>query len=156
MSQTEFLNQLKNPEGCLLGKGTALCARMHEISQEAIRISAEINTGYHPPEELRQLLEKLTGHEIDESVNLFPPFNSDFGKNITHFEIIEKLVAHIVKMSQNSRQYCQRKCPSDRRLDRLYFFLKPAYRIFCQHVILLSPPCRFVPGYLLSDMSPYP
>ncbi len=83
MSQTEFLNQLKNPEGCLLGKGTALCARMHEISQEAIRISAEINTGYHPPEELRQLLEKLTGHEIDESVNLFPPFNSDFGKNIT-------------------------------------------------------------------------
>ena len=47
MSQTEFLNQLKNPEGCLLGKGTALCARMHEISQEAIRISAEINTGYH-------------------------------------------------------------------------------------------------------------
>lgn len=83
MSQTEFLNQLKNPEGCLLGQGTALCVKMHEISQEAIRISAEINTGYHPPEELRQLLEKLTEHEIDESVNLFPPFNSDFGKNIT-------------------------------------------------------------------------
>ena len=55
MSQTEFLNQLKNPAGCLLGQGTALCAKMHEISQEAIRISAEIKTGYHPPEKILPL-----------------------------------------------------------------------------------------------------
>lgn len=55
---------------------------MHEASQEAIRITMEINSSYHTPDELRSLLSRLTGMEIDSSVGLFPPVYSDYGKNL--------------------------------------------------------------------------
>ncbi|WP_372696930.1 DapH/DapD/GlmU-related protein [Arthrobacter sp. JSM 101049] len=54
---------------------------MHRTSQEALRITGELNAGYHEPERVRELLAALTGAPIDESVTLFPPFSSDFGKN---------------------------------------------------------------------------
>ena len=50
---------------------------MHEASQEAIRVTMEINNSYHTPNELRVLLSKLTGMEIDHSVGLFPPIYSE-------------------------------------------------------------------------------
>lgn len=55
---------------------------MHMASQEAIRITMEINGRYHNPEELRELLSELTGSRIDNSVGLFPPIYSDYGKNL--------------------------------------------------------------------------
>ncbi len=55
---------------------------MHGVSQEALRITAEINTGYHTPEELRSLFSQLIGEPVDESFGLFPPFHTDCGKNI--------------------------------------------------------------------------
>lgn len=55
---------------------------MHKASQEAIRITMEINNSYHTPDELRGLLSQLTGMEIDSSVKLFPPIYSDYGKNL--------------------------------------------------------------------------
>lgn len=54
---------------------------MHEMSQEAIRITMEINNHYHTPEELRALLSELWGIEVPESFGIFPPFNTDCGKN---------------------------------------------------------------------------
>lgn len=59
-----------------------LHAAMHETSQEALRITGELNSGYHEPARVRELLAALTAREIDESVILFPPFTSDFGKNL--------------------------------------------------------------------------
>lgn len=56
---------------------------MHEVSQEALRITAELNSAYHPPEEIRALMERLTGKPIDESFAMFPPFYTDCGKNTT-------------------------------------------------------------------------
>lgn len=55
---------------------------MHAASQEAIRITMEINNRYHTPEDLRGLLSELTGSQIDSSVGLFPPIYSDYGKNL--------------------------------------------------------------------------
>lgn len=55
---------------------------MHKLSQEAIRITMEMNSRYHTPEELRELMEKLIGKPVDEQFGLFPPFYSDCGKNI--------------------------------------------------------------------------
>ena len=55
---------------------------MHGVSQEALKITAEINHGYHQPEELRALFSKLTGRPVDKSFALFPPFHTDCGKNI--------------------------------------------------------------------------
>ena len=53
------------------------------LFQEAIQIGMEINNHYHTPEELRELMERLTGKKIDASFHLFPPFYTDFGKNIS-------------------------------------------------------------------------
>ncbi|MBD5168991.1 MAG: sugar O-acetyltransferase [Oscillibacter sp.] len=53
------------------------------LFQEAIQITMEINNRYHTPEELIALMEQLTGKTVDPSFRLFPPFYTDFGKNIT-------------------------------------------------------------------------
>lgn len=55
---------------------------MHTASQEAIRITMEINNRYHSPEALRELLSELTGEQIDSTVGMFPPIYSDYGKNL--------------------------------------------------------------------------
>ena len=53
------------------------------LFQEAIRISMELDNQYHTPEEIREIMGRLTGKKVDESFRLFPPFYTDFGKNIT-------------------------------------------------------------------------
>jgi acetyltransferase-like isoleucine patch superfamily enzyme len=63
--------------------GSPLHAAMHHVSQEALRITGELNSGYQEPARVRELLAALTGRDIDETVTVFPPFSSDFGKNIT-------------------------------------------------------------------------
>ncbi|MFC3299385.1 sugar O-acetyltransferase [Arthrobacter agilis] len=56
---------------------------MHQVSQEALRITGELNGGYQEPARVRQLLSQLIGKPVDDSVTVFPPFHSEFGKNIT-------------------------------------------------------------------------
>lgn len=56
---------------------------MHGVSQEAIRVTMEMNNRYHTPEELRALFSELTGKPVDEGFAMFPPFYADCGKNIT-------------------------------------------------------------------------
>lgn len=49
------------------------------MCQDAIRIGVELNAYYHTPEEI---MSRLTGHEIDDTFHLFPPFYTDFGKDV--------------------------------------------------------------------------
>ena len=56
--------------------------QFHKFSQEALKITMEINNKYHTPEELVELFSELTGEEVDKSFRLFPPFHTDCGKNI--------------------------------------------------------------------------
>lgn len=63
--------------------GSPLHAVMHRASQDALRVTAELNGSYHEPHRVLELLAQLTGKPVPESVALFPPFYSDFGKNIT-------------------------------------------------------------------------
>ena len=58
-------------------------AYANTLFQEAIRIGMEMNNRYHTPAELRELMERLTGKRIDDTFCLFPPFYTDFGKNIS-------------------------------------------------------------------------
>lgn len=58
-------------------------ALANELFQEAIRIGIELNNSYHTPEELRKIMERLIGKKLDDTFRLFPPFYTDFGKNIT-------------------------------------------------------------------------
>ena len=53
----------------------------HQLSQEALKITAEINGKYHTPEQLHDLLEQLWGREVPKTVGMFPPFHTDCGKN---------------------------------------------------------------------------
>ena len=56
---------------------------MHDAAQEAFRVTAQINDGYRAPDEVRALLSELTGKPVDDSIVVFPPFHSEFGKNLT-------------------------------------------------------------------------
>ena len=68
--------------GHLIPGGSPLHLAMHRQSQEAIRITTELNGTYHDEAGVRALLSELTGQEVDDTVGLFLPFTSDFGRNI--------------------------------------------------------------------------
>ena len=51
-------------------------------SQEAQKITCEINYEYHNLDEIRQLFSKLIDKEVSDDFRVFPPFTTDFGKNI--------------------------------------------------------------------------
>jgi acetyltransferase-like isoleucine patch superfamily enzyme len=55
---------------------------MHDAAQEAFQITADLNSGYRDPSDVRALLSRLTGRPVDESVTVFPPFHCEFGKNL--------------------------------------------------------------------------
>lgn len=73
----EHLNQGEAVEG-----GSEMHQMMHAISQEALKLTADLNGSYHAPEEVRELFSKLIGSQVDETFALFPPFYTDCGKNI--------------------------------------------------------------------------
>ncbi len=52
-------------------------------SNDAMRITSELNSKYHEPKKVKELFSKLIGKEVDDSFFMFPPFYTDFGKNIT-------------------------------------------------------------------------
>ncbi len=63
--------------------GSEMHLHMHEAAQRALRITSEINSGYHSPEELRRLVSELTGKDVGEEFGLFPPIYADYGQNLT-------------------------------------------------------------------------
>lgn len=81
MEIQEFRESMKSGKPLAVGTETREC--MHMLAQEALRLTAELNGGYHSPEEIRDIMERLTGNPIDETFNLFPPFYTDCGKNLT-------------------------------------------------------------------------
>jgi acetyltransferase-like isoleucine patch superfamily enzyme len=81
MELQDFLDHVNR--GALIEGGSDQHLFMHGAAQDALRIVAQINTGYRTPEEVRELLADLTGKPVDDSVVVFPPFYSEFGKNLT-------------------------------------------------------------------------
>jgi acetyltransferase-like isoleucine patch superfamily enzyme len=77
----DFLDHVNS--GRLIEGGSEAHAFMHAASQEAMRTLAELNGAYRSPDEVRALLSRLTGRKVAESVTVFPPFYSEFGKNLT-------------------------------------------------------------------------
>lgn len=81
MNMDEFMKLAKSKEP-IVG-GTEAHTFLVQCANEAMRITAELNCGYHEPDEVQELFSRLTGKEIDKSFFMFPPFYTDFGKNIT-------------------------------------------------------------------------
>jgi acetyltransferase-like isoleucine patch superfamily enzyme len=81
MDNDEFMGLINRGEAIVRGSDAHAILVRH--SNEALRITAELNGAYHEPEEVRALLSRLTGKDLDDSFFMFPPFYTDFGKNIT-------------------------------------------------------------------------
>lgn len=56
---------------------------MDDMSNEARRITFRLNTTYHVPDKVRELLSELFGYSVPQTLRVFPPFYTDFGKNIS-------------------------------------------------------------------------
>ena len=81
MELKELLEHFNN--GDTLGEDPAVIELMRFYSREAQKITMDINTVYHEPDELAALFSELIGKPVGEGFGLFPPFYTDFGKNIT-------------------------------------------------------------------------
>jgi len=81
MELNELLQHFNN--GDTVGEDFAVIELMRYYSREAQKITLEINTVFHEPEELAALFSRLIGKPVGEGFGLFPPFYTDFGKNIT-------------------------------------------------------------------------
>lgn len=81
MHLDEFYNHLKKQKA--VEPNSQMMELFHILSQEAIKITMELNNSYHTPEEIVEIFSRLTGKEVDKSFRLFPPFYTDCGKNIS-------------------------------------------------------------------------
>lgn len=55
---------------------------INDIVREAQKITAQLNTGTHSMEEIREIFSKLIGKKVDNTFRMNTPFHTDFGKNI--------------------------------------------------------------------------
>lgn len=63
-------------------EGTEMINFMRQQSAQTRRVLMDLNTNYHTDEEIVRLFCEITGTEVDPSFRIFPPFYTDFGKNI--------------------------------------------------------------------------
>ncbi len=80
MTTEKFLQLMDSGEVTVAG--SELHRHMTYLSNEAMKITTELNNSYHTPDEIISLLEKLTGRKIGEGAYMFPPFYTDCGKNL--------------------------------------------------------------------------
>ncbi|MDE5943370.1 MAG: sugar O-acetyltransferase [Clostridia bacterium] len=81
MTIADFRQEMKKKTHIIANSDLHL--HMHEEAQTARKLTVKINNEYHTREELCKLFSELTGRCVDESFTLFPPFYTDYGKNIT-------------------------------------------------------------------------
>ena len=68
MTNQEFLEYMNSGKEVIAGSDIHL--KMTELSNEAMKITSELNNSYHTPEEIKVLMEKLTGRDTDCGKNL--------------------------------------------------------------------------------------
>lgn len=81
MELQEFLDLMERKERVV--NGSEAHRFMSAAAFEAIEATAQLNNGCHDLAEIQALFSKITGKPVDETFALFPPFYTDFGKNIT-------------------------------------------------------------------------
>lgn len=79
MTLNEFLTFVKTGQAL---SSPEIHELMNRMSNEARKITFRLNSAYHTPEEVNALLSELFGKPVPDSLRVFPPFYSDFGKNI--------------------------------------------------------------------------
>ena len=79
MTITEYKDYIASGQKVEAGSEAHLL--MHWASSEAQKITVKLNNEFHETKEIRSLLSELWGTDVPESVGMFPPFYTDFGKN---------------------------------------------------------------------------
>ncbi len=68
------------------GRGEQMTEEMNLASlaqtEKATQQTALLNNAYHTHEEIVRIMSEITGQELDDSFRVFPPFYTDFGRNI--------------------------------------------------------------------------
>lgn len=59
MELEEFLRYMDSGQEIIAGSPVHQC--MHKLAQEAMQLTAELNSGYHTNEEIVELMRKITG-----------------------------------------------------------------------------------------------
>ncbi len=80
MTHNECLQYMR--QGGVIEGGSKQHQLCYEMALQALKITSELNGSYHPPEQIRAIMSRLIGKPIDDSFMIFPPFNTDCGKNI--------------------------------------------------------------------------
>lgn len=55
---------------------------LNSQNENARKLTSELNNKYHTLEEIREILSKLFGYQVPDNLRVFPPFYTDFGRNI--------------------------------------------------------------------------
>lgn len=76
----EILDIFNEGKTLIMDEDAALTCNYY--SQEAQKITCELNNKYHDFDEIRELFSKLIGKKVSDDFRVFPPFTTDFGKNI--------------------------------------------------------------------------
>ena len=106
MSEEELFNIMNS--GIKIKFASEAHLKMTQLSNEAMRITAEMNTGYKNNTELRYLMSKLIKKEVDEGFGIFPPFFADCPQNIHLGK--EVFINSGCKMQAQGRIYIGDKC----------------------------------------------
>ncbi len=81
MNNKEFLEHMRTHQ--YISKEEPILQKFYELSENARKITMELNNKYHTQEEIRNLFSKLTDKKVDESFRMFPPFYTECGVNIS-------------------------------------------------------------------------
>lgn len=55
---------------------------LNRESDSARKITCKLNNSYHSMEEIREILSELFEYRVPDTLRVFPPFYTDFGRNI--------------------------------------------------------------------------
>lgn len=79
MNIKEFLDYVNS--GKTISADSEIHKYMVKLSNEAMKLTSELNNHYHTSDEIRKIFARLMGKSVNESLNVFPPFYTDCGKN---------------------------------------------------------------------------
>lgn len=74
----DIFKRMRNGE--LILESDAEYPKLYAAFSESRGIVEELNRGHHTPEEIGEILSRLTGSTVDKSVRIFLPFYTAFGK----------------------------------------------------------------------------
>lgn len=81
MELQEVLDDLNR--GKRVVNGSEIHQFMCTAAFDAMKWTVQLNSSYHDLGKIRELFAQIIGKSVDETFALFPPFHTDFGKNIT-------------------------------------------------------------------------